>query len=191
MHIRWDKTTHSTEKQHIQQHIADPVFRSLLKRTKIQVVTAESGKQCLEYVQRQKFHIIFMDHMMPEMDGIETFHEIQKLAEQTDFPNKDTPVIVLTANAVAGVREMYLAEGFANFLTKPIDSKAPNVMDEYDCYREQGISVRNGLQHSQDKMEIYIDLVWMFLKDKGKIELLREYLSEHNMKSFWIKCINC
>lgn len=65
----------------------------------------------------------FLDHMMLEMDGIETLHEIQKLAEQTDFPNKDTPVIVLTANAVAGAREMYLAEGFVNFLTKPIDSE--------------------------------------------------------------------
>lgn len=189
------------------------VFKSLLKRTKIQVVTAESGKQCLAYVQKQKFHIIFMDHMMPEMDGIETLHEIQKLAEQTDFPNKDTPVIVLTANAVAGAREMYLAEGFANFLTKPIDSElieqiicrylpeeliqaaeeadddseAETVTDEYDCYLEQGISVRNGLQHSQNSMEIYIDLVRMFLKDKDKIELLREYLSEHNMKKYAIQ----
>lgn len=189
------------------------VFKSLLKRTKIQVVTAEAGKQCLEYVQKQKFHIIFMDHMMPEMDGIETLHEIQKLGEQTNFPNKDTPVIVLTANAVAGAREMYFAEGFVNFLTKPIDSElieqticrylpeeliqaveeadddseVENVTDEYDCYLEQGVSVRNGLQHSQNNIEIYIDLVRMFLKDKGKIELLREYLSGHNMKEYAIQ----
>lgn len=189
------------------------VFRALLKRTKMQVETAESGKQCLAYVQEQKFHMIFMDHMMPEMDGIETLREIKKLAERMDFPNKDTPVIVLTANAVAGAREMYLEEGFVDFLTKPIDaelleqticeylpgeliqavketdddSASENNMDEYDCYLEQGVSVKNGLQHSQDNMEIYMDLVRMFLKDKDKIELLREYLSEHNMKEYAIQ----
>ncbi len=99
------------------------VFQALLKRTKLQVVTAQSGRQCLDYVQKQKFHMIFMDHMMPEMDGIETLHQIEKLAERTDFPNKGTPVIALTANAVAGVREMYLAQGFAEFLTKPVNAE--------------------------------------------------------------------
>ncbi len=94
------------------------VFTSLLKRTRIQIDTAASGRACLELVKKQKYHIIFMDHMMPEMDGIETFHEIRKLE---DFPNQDTPVIVLTANAVSGARGGYMKEGFADFLTKPID----------------------------------------------------------------------
>lgn len=106
------------------------VFKALLKRTKLQVVTAQSGKQCLAAVQKQKFHMIFMDHMMPGMDGIETLHEIKKLAGHTDFPNKDTPVIALTANAVAGVREMYLAEGFAEFLTKPVNAE---LMEQIIC----------------------------------------------------------
>lgn len=188
------------------------VFKALLKRTKMQVVTAESGKQCLEYVQKQKFHIIFMDHMMPEMDGIDALHEIKRLAKSTDFPNKDTPVIVLTANAVAGAREKYLAEGFTDFMTKPIDAElldqticeylpkkliqsveetdnaleAENGTDEYDRYLEQGISIRNGLKHSHDDMEIYMDFVRLFIKDKSKIELLREHLSAHNMKDYAI-----
>lgn len=106
------------------------VFKALLKWTKLQVVTAESGKQCLEYVQKQKFHIIFMDHMMPEMDGIETLHEIKRLAKRIDFPNKDTPVIALTANAVSGAKEMYLMEGFAEFLTKPVNSE---LMEQTIC----------------------------------------------------------
>jgi len=84
------------------------VFKSLLKRTKMRITTAESGKKCLELVKKEPYHIIFMDHMMPEMDGIETLHEIQKM---TDFPNQDTPVIVLTANALSGAREGYLREG--------------------------------------------------------------------------------
>ena len=188
------------------------VFQSLLKRTKMQVVTAESGKQCLEYVQKQKFHIIFLDHMMPGMDGIETLHEIKRLAEGMDFLNRDTPVVVLTANAVAGAREMYLEEGFQDFLAKPIDaelmeqmickylpkeliqtvtetdsdSENGNDAEEYDSYLEKGISVRNGLKHSKADMEIYMELVGMFIRDKDKIELLRD-LSVHNMKDYGIQ----
>ena len=95
------------------------VITSFLKVTKMNIVTAESGQKCLELVREQPFHIIFMDHMMPEMDGVETFHEMQKLK---DSPNEKTPVIALTANAIAGVREYFLEEGFTDFLSKPIDS---------------------------------------------------------------------
>ena len=95
------------------------VFTALLKRTKMNIVTADSGRNCLELVKKEPFHLIFMDHMMPEMDGIEALHEIQKLI---DFPNEKTPVIALTANALSGAREFYLKEGFADFLTKPIDA---------------------------------------------------------------------
>ena len=95
------------------------VFKALLKRTKMNIVTADSGRKCLELVKEQPFDIIFMDHMMPEMDGIETLHEIRKLEH---FPNEETPIIVLTANALSGARELYLKEGFTDFLTKPIDA---------------------------------------------------------------------
>ena len=95
------------------------VFESLLKRTRMKIVTADSGRSCLELVKKEPFHIIFLDHMMPEMDGIETLHEIQKLSE---FPNEKTPVIALTANALSGAKETYLKEGFVDFLTKPIDA---------------------------------------------------------------------
>lgn len=100
------------------------VFQALLKRTKMNIVTADSGKACLELVKKERFHIIFMDHMMPEMDGVEALHEIQKL---TRFPNENTPVIALTANAISGAREFYLKEGFADFLTKPFD---PDLLEE-------------------------------------------------------------
>ena len=95
------------------------VFTSFLKVTKMSIVTAESGKKCLELVKDRPFHIIFMDHMMPEMDGVETFHEIRKLKGS---PNEKTPVIALTANAVAGAKEYFLEEGFTDFLSKPLDS---------------------------------------------------------------------
>ena len=95
------------------------VFTSFLKLTKMNIVTADSGEKCLELVRKQHFDVIFMDHMMPRMDGVETLHEIQKMK---DFPNEKTPIIVLTANAIAGARESYLKEGFVAYLSKPIDA---------------------------------------------------------------------
>lgn len=93
------------------------VFRNLLKQTKCRVAEAESGMECLELVQNNHYDMIFLDHMMPEVDGIETLHRMKAL---TDYPCKSTPVIALTANAISGAREMYLKEGFDDFLSKPI-----------------------------------------------------------------------
>ena len=93
------------------------VFSSLLKKTGVKITGAASGLECLEHAKAKAFDIIFLDHMMPEMDGIETLHILK---EDTEGPNKDTPVFALTANAVTGAREMYLKEGFDGFLTKPI-----------------------------------------------------------------------
>lgn len=93
------------------------VFRNLLKDTQIQITEAEGGRECLELVQANYYDLIFLDHMMPEMDGVETFHHIKELS---DCPCQDTPIVVLTANAVSGAKEKYLSEGFDDFLSKPI-----------------------------------------------------------------------
>jgi signal transduction histidine kinase/CheY-like chemotaxis protein len=95
------------------------VVRGLLKRTKVQLETAASGKECLEKVKQEDFDMVFLDHMMPDMDGIETLQRLRKLGSGN---SATVPVIALTANAVSGAREMYLEAGFDNFLTKPIDS---------------------------------------------------------------------
>jgi len=100
------------------------LMEALLKRTKISVDLAASGKGCLELTKNNSYDIIFMDHMMPELDGIET---LKLLREEADNPNKDTVVIALTANAVAGCREMYLENGFNDYLSKPVIS---SVLDE-------------------------------------------------------------
>ena len=96
------------------------VIKSLLKDTQVQVDTAESGEQCLAMVKEHVYHIIFMDHMMPGMDGIETLYNMQQLSESK---NADTPVIMLTANAIAGAKEEYLNTGFVDYLAKPVDEK--------------------------------------------------------------------
>lgn len=95
------------------------VFRSLLKQTKIQIDTAESGDEGLMLSNDRKYDIIFLDHMMPKKDGIETLHELR---ERKNDPNLDTPTICLTANAISGAREQYIEAGFDDYLTKPIDS---------------------------------------------------------------------
>lgn len=93
------------------------VFTSLLKMTQIKIDTATSGLGCIELADINKYNIIFIDHMMPDMDGIETL----KVLRRECTKNIDTPVIILTANAVSGAREKYLAAGFNDYLTKPID----------------------------------------------------------------------
>lgn len=93
------------------------VFLNLLKANKLAIDEAAGGMECIQMVQKKPYDVIFMDHMMPDLDGIETLHRIRALE---DCPCHSTPVIALTANAISGAREMYLKEGFDSFLSKPI-----------------------------------------------------------------------
>lgn len=95
------------------------VIRGLLKQTQISVVTAESGAEALRAVAAQDFDVIFLDHLMPDMDGIET---VARLRNETRAGTLHTPVICLTANAVSGAKEAYIEAGFTDYLTKPIES---------------------------------------------------------------------
>lgn len=96
------------------------VIRGLLKQTQVQIDTATSGKEALRKITESRYDLIFIDHRMPEMDGIETLHAMQSLEGNLC---RTVPCIALTANAIAGAREMYLAEGFHDYLSKPIDGK--------------------------------------------------------------------
>ena len=191
------------------------VFTSVLKHTKMNIVTAESGAKCLELVKDQPFHIIFMDHMMPEMDGVETLHEIQKLK---DFPNETTPMVALTANAISGAKEYYLKEGFADFLTKPIDSakleqmivtylpedlvqtkesKAEEsgkqndaVMErgaaDYSQYLKYGISIEQGLSGVAGNKELYLKIVKIFIHYGEKQAQLKQFITDGNAHDYCI-----
>ncbi len=97
------------------------VVSSLLKKTQLKITTCMSGEEALKFMAKKHFDVIFLDHMMPGMDGIET---LKRSKSMTNSMNTTTPVIVLTANAVMGVKEMYLSEGFEDYLSKPIDSNA-------------------------------------------------------------------
>ena len=100
------------------------VIRGLLKRTGVQLYVASGGRETLALVREHKFDMVFLDHMMPEMDGIETYREIRRMwrnGEEIMTP-QGTPFLVLTANAVAGAKEMYLEEGFHDYISKPVDA---------------------------------------------------------------------
>ena len=96
------------------------VFKGLLRGTEMTIDSALSGAEGIGMTQNTKYDIIFMDHLMPEMDGIEAFHRIR---DDADNPNRDTPIVVLTANAIVGVRTSYLKEGFAEYISKPVEQK--------------------------------------------------------------------
>lgn len=93
------------------------VIANLLKETRIKIDTAGSGRECLDKCSQQKYDLILMDHMMPEMDGVLTF---EKLHGDKSSPNFETPVIMLTANTLAGMREQYMDVGFADYVSKPV-----------------------------------------------------------------------
>ena len=95
------------------------VCRKLLRATKVQVDLAESGAECLEKTAEKHYDAIFMDHEMPNMDGIET---LRNLRQQTNGLCKDTPVIALTANAGSDREQFYADKGFSAYLSKPIQS---------------------------------------------------------------------
>ena len=96
------------------------VLRGLLDRLKLSLDTAGSGEEALKTAKEKAYDLILMDHMMPGMDGIEAFHLLRK----TDGPNRETPVIILTANAIVGAQERYLSEGFTDYLSKPLTGEA-------------------------------------------------------------------
>ena len=93
------------------------VIEKLLENYQITVTKATSGQMALEKIEEENYDFVFMDHMMPQMDGIETLHRIRK---KPGLYCKSVPIIALTANAVAGARVMFLEEGFSDFLEKPV-----------------------------------------------------------------------
>jgi len=103
------------------------VAEKLLKKYNLKVTSVKSGVECISKTKTNKYDLIFLDHMMPEMDGIHTLYHLQRRAS-----GFDTPVVVLTANAIEGSKEMYLREGFCDYLSKPINQvELDNILRKY------------------------------------------------------------
>lgn len=172
------------------------VFRSLLKQNKVKIDSAESGMQCLDMIKNKRYDIIFLDHMMPNMDGIETIH---RLRNDKTHMCQGVPVIALTANAISGAREMYLSEGFDDYLSKPIIpdkledqirryldddkigeivSKKENVSNdliENELPAIEGIDWEFALLHIPDKDILWESFGEFYRSMEGEARQLKEY----------------
>lgn len=93
------------------------VAKGLIEPLEMHIDTAESAQSAIEMLQRKPYDLIFMDHMMPEVDGVEATHIIRRLMPEYD----NVPIIALTANAINGAREMFIKEGMNDFVAKPIE----------------------------------------------------------------------
>lgn len=188
------------------------VFKSLVKQTKAIIDTANSGEEGIRLTAGNRYDILFLDHMMPDKDGIETLHEIKG---DPSNPNKTTPAICLTANAIPGAKEKYISEGFDDYLTKPVD---PDALDEmileylpedmvikcsFDEDAEEGddtelpeavkaisselIDTDRGLRNS-GTVESYLALLKVFYEDiDGKTGELNRFYEEEDYRNYTIK----
>ena len=184
------------------------VMKGLLKRTKIQLDLAASGEECLQLAKKRAYDIILMDHMMPEMDGVEA---LKLLREDASGKNQQTVVIALTANAVAGCREMYMEYGFNDYISKPVqaehleetllqylpesyvqrtdsmDKKSDEKnekeekgdMDYLEIDKELGLSYCSGLE------DLYIEICSMFLEQVEEyLPQLEEFYGSENWEKY-------
>ena len=174
------------------------VAKGLLKIYGVTPDLAASGKESIKMASRKRYDLIFMDHMMPGMDGVEALKVLVK--EELVY---DTPVICLTANAVAGMRDMYLAAGFNDYLSKPIEMKElENILVTYlpadkisrvadtpvndaadgdmrpmEQLRAAGFDTAAGIEYSAGSEEFYIDMLRTFAQgyDEKSREIKKDY----------------
>lgn len=171
------------------------VVENLLKPTKVKLTTCMSGEEALELVENNRYDIILLDHMMPHMDGIETLKRMKTMMANM---SREATIIALTANAVSGVREMYLSEGFDDYMSKPIDSRqleemlakyipsekviyteaekvTARVQEESDIGQTEEakpelplFDIKLGIKYCADSEEMYIEILKMFCAMKDE-----------------------
>ncbi len=184
------------------------VVEGLLRPYKIKVFVATSGKECLSKLDSMRYDIIFMDHMMPEMDGVETAHKIRAKA---GVYFKNVPIVALTANAIGGAREMFLEEGFQEYVAKPIEmthlervlrkyipeDKIIRMDDYSNPYEEVNestefeestrINRRRGIQYCGGNEDDYKEILQVYLSTGlQKIREIREKYKEEDWKNYTI-----
>lgn len=187
------------------------VIKALLKQTEIKLDFAESGTECIQICKNKKFDLILMDHMMPEPDGIQTLHLLRKDDESI---NRETTVIVLTANAIVGAAEEYTKEGFADYLSKPIDAtKLERMLSKYltpenDLSEEQTesdlkdtlevmdaeikdesvvIDRKSGLKYCNNDESFYNEMLELYQEQGRKyFDKLFQHFKERNWKEYAI-----
>ncbi|MCL2628661.1 MAG: ATP-binding protein [Oscillospiraceae bacterium] len=133
------------------------VARGLLLPYNMQIDLRESGRDAITAMINNRYDLVFMDHMMPEMDGVETVDSIRKMgANDTYFSN--VPIVALTANAIAGTKEMFMEHGFNDFLSKPIDTAALNSILEKWIPKEKQTVSSSGMITISDEINEHIEI---------------------------------
>ena len=174
------------------------VLEKLLQRTKAKITTAESGAEMLKIAREQKFDVLLLDAMMPEMNGTEA---LKRLRSDPNSKCRDIPAAVLTADAVLGAKDRYLQEGFDAYLSKPIvpeqleqlleklsgspsvhsDAPEPPTTTTDGLPDDPLIDTEKGLQYSDNDPEFYRELLTMFAEEVPRsIERLTAALDEEN-----------
>ena len=180
----------------------------LLRRYEIDADTATNGRQAIEKVQEKDYDIVFMDHMMPEIDGIDATEEIRALGGKYE----DIIIIALTANAVGNVRELYISAGMNDFLPKPIERKELNsILQKWVTADKQimaveeddskaiaieipDLNVRKGLLNTGDNIEEYRKLLEAFVNEKeNKSRSLVNFYVAEDFQNFtiYINSLKC
>ena len=180
----------------------------MLLRYGFKVEEADCGKCAIDLVKTRKFHIIFMDHMMPEMDGIEATHIIRT---ECGTNGSEAIIVALTANAMEGAKEMFLRNGFQDFLPKPMSRKSMHELllkyipkekriiieeevqeelvteDDIASVYMDGVNVRKALEQSSGTLDDYLELLDLFYMDgTKKIALLSDLANDHDSKNYRI-----
>jgi len=155
------------------------VAEGLLKPYNMQIDLRESGKEAIDAIKTKHYDMIFMDQMMPEMDGVETTKRIRELGYSL-------PIIALTANVISSAKEMFLANGFNDFLSKPIDIAELNViLKKWIPHEKQEKASKNA--YSKDELNAKAELLEIFYKDCiKKIEELKKCLKTENYNLYTI-----
>ena len=145
------------------------VLKSLLKRTLINIDSASDGFDGLDMMKRKKYDLIFLDHMMPGKDGMETLNELKG---KKNGINHNTPVVCVTANVIKGARDMYLKEGFDDYLSKPLDSeRIEELLIKYIPGDKIEYIESEEIKDGADDKEIMIPECLKVLEDYEKIDL--------------------
>ncbi|MBE5902529.1 MAG: response regulator [Lachnospiraceae bacterium] len=182
------------------------VVASLLKKTQCKVQCVSSGEECIAAVKEKKYDLILLDHMMPQMDGIEVLHVLRD--QDAPLVDRKTKIIVLTANAIAGAKDNYLKEGFDDYLSKPIsieelervlmeylpankvsveEGRGEEEVLSYPDLSEYGIDVAAGVKILDGDFDVYLEMAKVFYKDyEGKSEKINNALAECDMPSYAI-----
>ena len=186
------------------------VIAGLLKRTKLDIDTAQSGRECISMFGERDYDIVFMDYRMPDLDGIETLGRLKEM-----YPEKcgKTPVISLTASAISGDREKMLSAGFTDYLTKPVNiSEMEDMLVRYlpegavqfgeeDVSEDVSLADRipqvlfstplidpeKGIEYCGE-VEDYMDAVEIYLNSiSKKAGLIEQSLSDGDIEAFTIQ----